>query len=222
MNRTAAAGGLCLPAARRGGRGRGKRRERRGAPDPARCGSRSCSRSAPRATAPTATARRPPIRTSRAQPADYITRATRALQGGRARQARSCSRIAATLSDADMAALGAYFAQQKPKGLAREGPGAGQASARGSIRGGDAAGAACPACAACHSPERRRHPEELSARRRPVRRLHVRAAAGVQGRAARQRQGRQGRATAASWSTIASRLTDAQMKALADYIAGLR
>jgi hypothetical protein len=78
-----------------------------------------------------------------------------------------------------MRALGVYFAQQKPKGLAARDPSlvkAGQRLWRG-----------------VPFPYRSRHTEELPAPRGAVRRLHVCAAEGVQGGRARRRSRRQGR-----------------------------
>jgi cytochrome c553 len=50
-----------------------------------------------------------------------------------------------------MRSLGAYFAQQKPKGLAAK-DAALAAAGQKLFRGGDAAGGV-PACAACHAPD---------------------------------------------------------------------
>jgi cytochrome c553 len=58
--------------------------------------------------------------------------------------------IAATLSPEEMRALGAYFASQTPKGLAAKDP-ALVAAGQKLFRGGNAANGT-PACAACHSP----------------------------------------------------------------------
>src|SRR5438105_9187912 len=60
------------------------------------------------------------------------------------------SGMAATLSPEDMKSLGAYFAQQKPKGLAAKDP-ALVAAGQKLYRGGNAA-TGVPACAACHAP----------------------------------------------------------------------
>src|SRR5207244_9041762 len=58
--------------------------------------------------------------------------------------------MAATLSDADMRALGVYFSQQKPKGLTAKDPSLVKVAQK-IYRGGDEK-ASVPACAACHSP----------------------------------------------------------------------
>jgi cytochrome c553 len=59
--------------------------------------------------------------------------------------------MAATLTPDDMRSLGAYFAQQKPKGLAAKDADL-AATGQKLFRGGDAAGGV-PACAACHAPD---------------------------------------------------------------------
>ena len=58
--------------------------------------------------------------------------------------------LAATLSAEDMRALGAYFASQKPKGLAAKDPALALAGQK-LYRGGNAANGT-PACASCHAP----------------------------------------------------------------------
>jgi cytochrome c553 len=59
--------------------------------------------------------------------------------------------MSATLTREDMRSLGAYFAQQKPKGLAAK-DAALAAAGQKLLRGGAAAGGV-PACAACHGPD---------------------------------------------------------------------
>jgi cytochrome c553 len=58
--------------------------------------------------------------------------------------------LAATLSAEDMRALGAYFASQKPKGQAAKDPALALAGQK-LYRGGNAANGT-PACASCHAP----------------------------------------------------------------------
>jgi cytochrome c553 len=84
-----------------------------------------------------------------AQDADYITLQLAHFKAG-IRVNPTMQAMAATLSDDDMRALGAYFAQQKPKGLAAKDPTLVKTAQR-LWRGGDAA-IGVPACAACHSP----------------------------------------------------------------------
>jgi cytochrome c553 len=59
--------------------------------------------------------------------------------------------MSATLTAEDMRSLGAYFAQQKPKGLTAKDADLAAAGQK-LFRGGDAAGGV-PACAACHAPD---------------------------------------------------------------------
>ena len=82
-------------------------------------------------------------------PADYITTQLAHFKAG-IRQNAIMQGMSSTLSDADMVSLGAYFAGQKPKlleakdaSLAREG--------QRLWRAGDAANGV-PACSACHGP----------------------------------------------------------------------
>jgi cytochrome c553 len=82
------------------------------------------------------------------QPADYITVQLAHFKSG-VRPSPIMQPMAATLSDADMKSLGAFFAQQKPKGLtARDATTV--KVAQKLYRGGDAE-AGVPACASCHS-----------------------------------------------------------------------
>jgi len=70
------------------------------------------------------------------QEADYITLQLAHFKAG-IRANATMQAMAATLSDADMRALGVYFAQQKPKGLAARDPSlvkAGQRLWRGAVR----------------------------------------------------------------------------------------
>ena len=180
--------------------------------------SRSRRRSARHVTAPTATAPSRPIRTSPDR-APSISAGNCAHFKAGIRVNPIMQGMAQPLSDADMVALGMYFSQQKPKASRRR--------IRSSSRRARAL-----------YPRRRRRvrrcpparpatrPTAPASRRtsrgvRPVRRLHVRAAQGVQGRRARQRPAAR-MPTAGSWRAIAQKHDDAQMKALADYAAGLR
>ena len=116
---------------------------------PRESASRSPARCARRAMARTATAWPRPIRTLPGQDADYITLQLAHFKAG-IRVNPTMQAMAASLTDDDMRALGAYFAQQKPKGLAAKDPSLVKA-AQQLWRGGDAANGV-PACAACHSP----------------------------------------------------------------------
>lgn len=82
-------------------------------------------------------------------PADYITRQLQHFKAG-IRVNPIMQGNAAQLSPEEMSALGAYFAQKAPKGLAARDAALVQAGQK-LYRGGDAA-AGVPACAACHAP----------------------------------------------------------------------
>ena len=125
------------------------------------------------------------------QGAEYISRQLQHFKAG-IRVNPVMQGMVAALTPEDMTALGIYFSQQKPKNLAAKDPKL-VAMAQTLYRAGDAA-TGLPACAACHSPNGAGIPKNYPATVRPVRRLHVCAIEGVQGRRARQRPGRQGRA----------------------------
>ncbi len=83
------------------------------------------------------------------QPAEYITLQLAHFKSG-IRANPVMQGMAAALSPEDMTVLGAYFSQQKPKGMAAK-DGALVRAGQKLYRGGDAT-AGVPACAACHSP----------------------------------------------------------------------
>ena len=152
------------------------------------------------------------------QDADYITLQLAHYKAG-IRVNPTMQAMAATLSDADMGALGAFFAQQKPKGLAARDP-ALVKSARQLWRGGDAANGV-PACAACHSPTGAGIPKNYP-------RLAGQYADYTYAQLKAFKTGERGADAGGKdingrvMTTIAQKMTDAQMKAVADYAAGLR
>jgi cytochrome c553 len=121
--------------------------------------------------------------------------------------------MVATLSDDDMRNLAAYFATQRPR------PGAAQdrelvAAGQKLYRGGDSA-TGVPACSACHSPNGAGIPVQYP-------RL-----AGQQGeytvsQLQHFRSGERVNDANAMMRTIAARLSDKEIAALAEYISGLR
>jgi cytochrome c553 len=152
------------------------------------------------------------------QPADYITLQLAHFKSG-VRPSAVMKPMADPLSDADMKALGAYFAQQKPKpGVAKD-P-AGVKLAQRLYRGGDITDG-IPACSACHGPTGagipRNYPR-LGGQHADYTYAQLRAFK-IGDRGA-DKEGRD--VNGAIMGTIASRLNDQQMKALADYAAGLR
>jgi len=152
------------------------------------------------------------------QPADYITLQLAHFKGG-IRQSPIMQPIAAPLTDDDMRALGAYFAQQKPKGQAAK-DATSVKLAQQLYRGGDAANAV-PACASCHLANGAGIPKNyprLGGQHADY--AYAQLQAFKSGQRGNDKEGKDvnGRIMA----SIAARLSDAQMKAVADYMAGLR
>jgi cytochrome c553 len=152
------------------------------------------------------------------QIADYITLQLAHFKAG-IRVNPTMQAMAATLSDADMQALGVYFSQQKPKGLAAKDAAQVKAGQR-LWRGGDTA-ADVPACAGCHSPTGAGIPKSyprLAGQYGDY--LYAQLKAFKAGERGADKAGKDvnGRVMA----TIAGHMTDDQMKAVADYAMGLR
>ena len=127
--------------------------------------------------------------------------------------------MASTLSAEDMKALGVYFSQQKPKGLAAKDPALARTGQK-LYRGGDAA-TGLPACAACHGPAGAGIPKQyprLAGQHADYAYAQLKAFQAGERGADKEGKDVNGRIMAA----IAAKMTDAQMKALADYTAGLR
>jgi len=152
------------------------------------------------------------------QDADYITLQLAHFKAG-VRVNPTMQAMSATLSDADMRALGAYYAAQKPKGLAAKDATLVK-SARQLWRGGDAA-RGVPACASCHSPTGAGIPKNFP-------RLAGQYADYTYAQLKAFKAGERGADAAGKdingrvMNTIAQQMTDEQMKAVADYAAGLR
>jgi cytochrome c553 len=152
------------------------------------------------------------------QDADYITLQLTHFKAG-IRVNATMQAMAAPLSDDDMRALGAYFAQQKPKGLAARDPSLVK-SAQQLWRGGNAA-RGVPACAACHSPTGAGIPKNYP-------RLAGQYADYTYAQLKAFKAGERGADAAGKdvngrvMNAIAQQMSDAQMKAIADYAAGLR
>ncbi|MEO9135576.1 MAG: c-type cytochrome [Casimicrobiaceae bacterium] len=152
------------------------------------------------------------------QGADYITLQLMHFKAG-VRVNATMQAMAATLSEADMQAIGVYFSQQKPKGLAARDP-ALVKLAQQLWRGGDAA-TDVPACAACHSPTGAGVPRNFP-------RLAGQYADYTYAELKAFKTGERGADPGGKdvngriMSAIAHEMTDEQMKAIADYAAGLR
>lgn len=151
-------------------------------------------------------------------PADYITRQLAHFKSG-VRANAIMQGMSATLTDADMAALGAFYAQQKPK--ANEAKDADLARAGQRLwRAGDAA-TGVPACSACHGPTGAGIPRSyprLGGQWADYSYAQLKAfKAGERGAdpGGKDVNGR-------IMGTIARAMTDAQMKATAEFAQGLR
>lgn len=152
------------------------------------------------------------------QGAEYISRQLQHFKAG-IRVNAVMQGMVASLSDADMAALGAYYSQQKPKtSTAKDAKLV--ATAQQLYRAGDAA-TGLPACSACHSPTGAGIPKNyprLSGQHADYTYAQLKAfKAGERGndQAGKDQQGK-------IMATVAAQMNDTQMKALSDYVQGLR
>ncbi len=152
------------------------------------------------------------------QGAEYISRQLTNFKAG-VRVNPIMQGMAAPLTPPEIVALGVYFSQQKPKGNTAKDPKLVE-MAQTLYRAGDAA-TGLPACSACHSPTGAGIPKNyprLSGQYSDYTYAQLKAfKAGERGN---DKDGKdvQGRIMGA----VAARMTDTQMKALADYASGLR
>jgi len=151
------------------------------------------------------------------QHAEYITLQLLHFKSG-IRSNPVMAGMAASLTPDDMKALGVFFARQKPKPLAAKDPALVSAGQK-LYRGGSAA-SAVPACAACHAPNGvgipTRYPR-LSGQHADYTLAQLQAfKAGARGM---DKEGKDvnGRVMA----QIASRMSEQDMRALAEYASGL-
>jgi cytochrome c553 len=152
------------------------------------------------------------------QPAAYVALQLEHFKSG-VRANPVMQGMSASLSTADMAALGAYFAQQKPKGLAAKDP-ALVTDGQRIFRGGDSA-SGVPACAACHAPDGAGIPKNyprLAGQYADYTYAQLKAFRSGERGADKGGKDVNGRIMAA----ITYKMTDAQMKAAAEYASGLR
>ncbi|MFK7963528.1 MAG: cytochrome c [Burkholderiaceae bacterium] len=119
--------------------------------------------------------------------------------------------FAATLSDADMRNLAAYFAAQTPKPAVAKDKDLAELG-RQIWRGGIAA-KGVPSCAGCHGPTGLGMPAQYP-------KLQGQHAEYTAAQLTAWRQGERG--NSAQMAAIAARLSDQEIKALAEYAAGLR
>jgi cytochrome c553 len=126
----------------------------------------------------------------------------------------------ANLSDDDMKALGSYYAAQKPRSVGTKDLALAK-TAETLYRAGDA-GRGIPACAGCHSPTGAGIPAQYP-------RVGGQHAEYTLAQLAAFKSGARGKATKEDahpngkvMMTIAAKLTDTEIKALAEYTAGLK
>jgi len=151
------------------------------------------------------------------QQAEYITRQLAHFKDG-TRPNPIMAGMAATLTPEDTVALGVYFSQQTPKGLAAKD--ASLVSAGQKLYRGGNSGESVPACAACHTPTGVgipvRYPR-LSGQYAEYTLAQLQAFKSGQRGADKQGKDVNGRVMA----QIASRMSEEEMRAVADYAAGL-
>ena len=130
-----------------------------------------------------------------------------------ARESAIMNGMVANLADADVQAVAAYYARQKLKPAAATDE---TLAAQGQKlwRGGDAA-RGIPACAGCHGPSGAGIPAEFP-------RLAGQFAGYVAAQLQAFRSGKRANDPNGMMRGVAAHLTDAQIHALADYVAGLR
>jgi cytochrome c553 len=152
------------------------------------------------------------------QHADYITLQLAHFKAG-VRVNAIMQSMVANLSDDDMRALGVYFSQQKPKGLTAKDP-ALVKIAQKIYRGGDQA-SELPACAACHSPNGAGIPKNYPrVAGQYADYTYAQLKAFKSGDRGADKAGKD--ANGRIMGAIAEKMSDDQMKAVADYMAGLR
>ena len=147
------------------------------------------------------------------QHAQYITKQLMNFKSGERNNAIMKGMVATLATDEDMKNVAAYYAAQKPRpGFARDQAlvNAGQKI----YRGGDAQ-TGIPACAGCHSPSGAGIPAQyprLAGQMKEYTLAQLKAF----------KAGERANDNAAMMRTIASRLSDKQMEALAEYVSGLQ
>ena len=152
------------------------------------------------------------------QHADYITQQLQHFQTG-VRANPVMQGMAASLTPDDMRALGTYFSQQKPKGLAAK-DAALVKTGQQVYRGGDAT-SGVPACASCHSPNGAGVPKSyprLAGQYPDYTYAQLKAFKAGERGADKDGKDVNGRIM----GMIAAKMSDGQMKAVAEYVSGLR
>lgn len=152
------------------------------------------------------------------QGAEYITRQLEQFKAG-VRTNPMMNAMVGNLTADDMVALGIYFSRQKPKGGSAKDPALVRAGQ--SLYRGGAAATGLPACAACHSPTGAGIPKNyprLAGQYADYTYAQLKAFKAGERGADKDGKDPQGKIM----SAVAQKMSDDQMKALADYAAGLR
>ena len=149
----------------------------------------------------------------------YIAKQLRHFKSGQ-RDNAIMKGFSATLSDADMKSLGVYFAAQKGRAIGTKDEKLAKSAER-LYRAGDVT-RGIPACAGCHSPSGAGIPAQyprVGGQHAEYTLAQLTAfKGGVRGGATKD----DGNANGKIMMTIASRLTEGEMKALAEYTSGLK
>lgn len=143
---------------------------------------------------------------------EYINKQLRDFKSGARKNAIMAPNVT-KLNDADMLNLAAYFSAQAPKAKLAKEPTL-VAEGKKIYMGGNA-GSGVPACTSCHGPTGAGIPTQFP-------RLAGQNAKYVQIQLANFRSGDRVNDGGQMMQTIARRLTDAEMRAVAEYISGLR
>lgn len=143
---------------------------------------------------------------------EYISKQLKNFKSGERNNAIMAGMVM-TLTPEDMDNLGAYYASQAPKGGTAKSNGKG--SVGESIYRAGIAGLGVPACASCHGPAGAGVPVQFP-------RLAGQHADYTVAQLQTFRSGQRANDAAKMMRTIASKLTDQDMAAVADYIQGLR
>lgn len=152
------------------------------------------------------------------QSAEYITEQLMNFKNG-IRSNPVMAGIAAALPPDDMRALGIYFSQQKPKGLSAKDPTVALAGQK-VYRGGNA-GAAVPACSACHLPDGIGMPSRYPRiGGQYAEYVYAQLKAFKAGERGMDKEGKD--ANGRIMAQIAAKMSDAEMQAVAQYASGLR
>ncbi|MHB1353060.1 MAG: c-type cytochrome [Thiobacillus sp.] len=144
--------------------------------------------------------------------AEYLNKQLIEFKSG-ARQSAVMSGMVASLSPQDMLNLAAYYSAQQPKPATakdKELALAGQKIYRGGVQG-----AGVPACASCHGPQGKGIPVQFP-------RLAGQHSDYIYAQLEAFRLGNRSNDAAKMMRSIATKMTDADMKAVAAYIEGLR